>query len=63
MILSPLTSMQLFFEGVEGLLAGGTKADEVGFRLDYSKTELKKCIKEYPGKEVWIHLLPWQATL
>ena len=45
--------LQQFFEGVEGLLAGGTKADEVGFRLDYSKTELKKCIKEYPGKEVW----------
>lgn len=45
--------LQLFFEGVEGLLAGGTKADEVGFRLDYSKNELKKCIKEYPGKEVW----------
>ena len=44
--------VQLFFEGVEGLLAGGTKADEVGFRLDYSKTELKKCIREYPGKEV-----------
>ena len=45
---------QLFFEGVEGLLAGGTKADEVGFRLDYSKTELKKCIREYPGKEVCV---------
>jgi hypothetical protein len=37
---------------VEGLLAGGTKPEEVGFRLDYSKTELKKCIKEYPGREV-----------
>lgn len=49
-------SLQQFFEGVEGLLAGGTKADEVGFRLDYSKTELKKCIREYPGKEVreWV---------
>ena len=45
--------MQLFFEGVEGLLGGGTKPEEVGFRLDYSKTELKKCIKEYPGKEVY----------
>ncbi len=43
---------QAFFEGVEGLIAGGTKVDEVGYRLDYSKNELKKCIKEYPGKEV-----------
>jgi hypothetical protein len=48
----PMEKLSQFFEGVEGLLAGGTKADEVGFRLDYSKTELKKCIKEYPGKEV-----------
>ena len=33
-------------------MATGTKADEVGFRLDFSKTELRKCIREYPGKEV-----------
>ena len=44
--------LQLFFEGVESLLASGTKADEVGFRLDYNKTELKKCIGAYPGREV-----------
>ena len=44
--------LQLFFEGVENLIASGTKADEVGFRLDYSRNELRKCIKEYPGKEV-----------
>ena len=43
---------QAFFEGVESLKAGGTKAEEVGYRLDYSRNELKKCIKEYPGKEV-----------
>ena len=43
---------QLFFEGVEALMAAGTRADEVGFRLDYSRNELRKCIKEYPGKEV-----------
>ena len=35
-------------------MASGTKADQVGFQLDYSKNELRKCIKEYPGKEVWI---------
>ena len=33
-------------------MAAGTRADEVGFRLDYSRNELRKCIKEYPGKEV-----------
>ena len=43
---------QMFFEGVEALMAAGTRADEVGFRLDYSRNELRKCIKEYPGKEV-----------
>lgn len=43
---------QAFFEGVESLKASGTKAEEVGYRLDYSRNELKKCIKEYPGKEV-----------
>lgn len=41
-----------FFEGIEKLRASGTKAEEVGFRLEYSKTELKKCVREYPGKEV-----------
>lgn len=44
--------IQAFFEGIENLRATGTKAEEVGFRLEFSKTELKKCIKEYPGKEV-----------
>lgn len=34
-------------------MASGTKADQVGYQLDYSKNELRKCIKEYPGKEVW----------
>ena len=45
-------SVQSFFEGVENLKAGGTKAEEVGYRLEFSRNELKKCIKEYPGKEV-----------
>ena len=49
--------MQAFFEGVESLKAGGTKAEEVGYRLDFSRNELKKCIKEYPGKEVCCTLL------
>ena len=37
---------------MENLRASGTKAEEVGFRLEFSKNELKKCLKEYPGKEV-----------
>ena len=40
-------------------MASGTKADQVGFQLDYSKNELRKCIKEYPGKEVWNCLLSY----
>ncbi|XP_065898319.1 exocyst complex component 1-like isoform X2 [Dysidea avara] len=48
----PLEKLSLFFEGVEGLIASGTRADQVSYQLDYSKNELRKCIKEYPGKEV-----------
>lgn len=44
--------LQAFFDGIEKLRASGIKAEEIGFRLEYSKTELKKCIREYPGKEV-----------
>lgn len=40
---------------MESLRASGTKAEEVGYRLDYSRNELKKCIKEYPGKEVLLY--------
>ena len=28
------------------------KEDEVGFQLAFSKQELRKCIKEYPAKEL-----------
>ena len=52
MVLCVCNGVQVFFEGVESLKASGTKAEEVGYRLDYSRNELKKCIKEYPGKEV-----------
>ena len=33
-------------------MAAGVKREEVGFQLAFSKTELRKVIKEYPGKEV-----------
>ncbi len=45
-------SLQLFFEGVEAKVASGVKEEEIGYQLAYSKTELRKVIKEYPGKEV-----------
>ena len=43
---------QAFFEGIEGKVAAGVKEEEVGYQLRYSKQELRKLIKEYPGKEV-----------
>ena len=47
-----LSCFQIFFEGVEARVAAGVKWEEVGFQLAFSKTELRKVIKEYPGKEV-----------
>ncbi|XP_035825446.1 exocyst complex component 1 isoform X2 [Aplysia californica] len=48
----PLEKLHTFFEGVEARVATGVKPEEVGFQLAYSKQELRKVIKEYPGKEV-----------
>ena len=45
-------SQQNFFEGVETLVAQGVKAEEVGYQMAFNKQELRKVIKEYPGKEV-----------
>ncbi|EEC10565.1 exocyst complex component sec3, putative, partial [Ixodes scapularis] len=44
----PLDKLNLFFEGV----AQGVKEEEVGYQLAFSKQELRKVIREYPGKEV-----------
>lgn len=33
-------------------IAAGVKEDEVGYQLAFSKQELRKCIKEYPAKEL-----------
>ena len=43
---------QIFFEGVQDCIAAGVKEDEVGYQLAFSKQELRKCIKEYPAKEL-----------
>ena len=47
-----LLVLQIFFEGVQECIAAGVKEDEVGYQLAFSKQELRKCIKEYPVKEL-----------
>uniref|UniRef100_A0A452TQE7 Exocyst complex component 1 n=1 Tax=Ursus maritimus TaxID=29073 RepID=A0A452TQE7_URSMA len=41
-----------FFEGVEARVAQGIREEEVSYQLAFNKQELRKVIKEYPGKEV-----------
>ncbi|XP_055895283.1 exocyst complex component 1-like isoform X2 [Biomphalaria glabrata] len=48
----PLEKLHVFFEGVEARLSKGMKPEEIGYVVDFSKQELRKIIKEYPGKEV-----------
>ncbi|XP_054712659.1 LOW QUALITY PROTEIN: exocyst complex component 1-like [Uloborus diversus] len=48
----PLEKLNLFFEGVQNKVAQGVKENEIGYHLAFSKQELRKVIKEYPGKEV-----------
>lgn len=48
----PLEKLNLFFEGVQNKVAQGVKENEIGYQLSFSKQELRKVIKEYPGKEV-----------
>ncbi|KAK3751247.1 hypothetical protein RRG08_024002 [Elysia crispata] len=48
----PLEKLHIFFEGVEARKSAGVKYEEVGYQLAFSKQELRKVIKEYPGKEV-----------
>ncbi|XP_059178950.1 exocyst complex component 1-like isoform X1 [Physella acuta] len=48
----PLEKLHIFFEGVESKISTGVKPEEVGYQLAFNKQELRKVIKEYPGKEV-----------
>ena len=48
----PMEKLNVFFEGIQSRVAAGVKEAEVSFQLAYSKSELKKVIREYPGKEV-----------
>lgn len=45
-------SLKHFFEGVEARVAQGIREEEVSYQLAFNKQELRKVIKEYPGKEV-----------
>ena len=49
---SSVPFLQLFFDGVEALIAANTRPDEVCYRMDFSKTVLRECIQKYSGKEV-----------
>ncbi|GAB6029107.1 GTP-Rho binding exocyst subunit [Chamberlinius hualienensis] len=48
----PLEKLNTFFEGVKAKVQQGVKQEEIGYQLAFSKQELRKVIKEYPGKEV-----------
>ncbi|XP_043918414.1 exocyst complex component 1 [Protopterus annectens] len=48
----PLDKLNQFFEGIEARVAQGVREEEVSYQLAYNKQELRKVIKEYPGKEV-----------
>ncbi|XP_076009148.1 exocyst complex component 1 isoform X2 [Genypterus blacodes] len=48
----PLEKLNNFFEGVEARVAQGVREEEVSYQLAFNKQELRKVIKEYPGKEV-----------
>ena len=52
LLMTVLLVLQIFFEGVQECIAAGVKEDEVGYQLAFSKQELRKCIKEYPAKEL-----------
>ncbi|ELT89930.1 hypothetical protein CAPTEDRAFT_229168 [Capitella teleta] len=48
----PMEKLHTFFEGIEAKVASGVKEEEVGYQLAFSKQELRKVLREYPGKEV-----------
>ncbi|KAM4706677.1 exocyst complex component 1 isoform 2-T2 [Discoglossus pictus] len=48
----PLEKLTIFFEGVKARVSQGIGYEEVSYQLAFSKQELRKVIKDYPGKEV-----------
>ncbi|CAH8573163.1 unnamed protein product [Schistosoma haematobium] len=48
----PLEKLASFFENVQSALDAGVRSEVVSYQFAFSKQELRKVIKEYPGKEV-----------
>ncbi|CAH8851777.1 unnamed protein product [Trichobilharzia szidati] len=48
----PLEKLASFFENVQSALEAGVRPEVVSYQFAFSKQELRKVIKEYPGKEV-----------
>ncbi|XP_073987849.1 exocyst complex component Sec3 isoform X2 [Rhodnius prolixus] len=48
----PLEKLNIFFEGVQTKVGQGVEKSEISYQMAFSKQELRKVIKEYPGKEV-----------
>lgn len=48
----PLDKVHQFFQGIEAKVATGMRFEDVGFQVQFSRQELKRNLKEYPGKEV-----------
>lgn len=42
----------MFFDGVQAKVAQGVKESEISYQMMFSKQELRRVIKEYPGREV-----------
>ncbi|CAL8088675.1 unnamed protein product [Calicophoron daubneyi] len=48
----PLEKLATFFENVQTALDAGVRPEVVQYQFAFSKQELRKVIKEYPGREV-----------
>ncbi|XP_046671400.1 exocyst complex component 1-like [Homalodisca vitripennis] len=48
----PLEKLNQFFDGVQVKVAQGVKESEISYQMAFSKQELRKVIREYPGREV-----------
>uniref|UniRef100_A0A1B6CD43 Exocyst complex component Sec3 PIP2-binding N-terminal domain-containing protein n=1 Tax=Clastoptera arizonana TaxID=38151 RepID=A0A1B6CD43_9HEMI len=48
----PLEKLNQFFDGVQAKVAQGVKESEISYQMAFSKQELRRVIREYPGREV-----------
>ncbi|VDO51252.1 unnamed protein product [Schistosoma margrebowiei] len=59
----PLEKLASFFENVQSALDAGVRSEVVSYQFAFSKQELRKVIKEYPGKEyVFLSLSLFQLS-